>query len=576
MKNLKTRPKFSIISVRLLLLIYLLLSLLTVLFSRIFILDLLENGEVPEPLSLTLFFILPVGMLVILIYSGLGIVRNYLAHDPGSRFQIRLLAYFFIVVILAATPVTLITGLTVSELLRFWRTIDVDTALTAAQRFAMESYSQKLEKFEITVETSFLFFLNANDLSREIKGIQDFKLENGSWSDAGFLGDESMKLSVPPARQNGFASRELPRDIDVIRYAVLPEPDLIRIYTLDLGDNFDSALRVIENEQERFRIINSLRLNIRQILIFYFGVFFLPALLMTLIIAFSFTRKVAYPIEELTEATKSIAEGDLSIRIIPRRGDELSLLIQSFNAMVKDLEKSRAALLNAEKINIWQDMAQRLAHEIKNPLTPIRLSAERVLRRWQNDPEKINEILENSMLAIIQETESLSTLLSDFRTLSKPTMETADSHTALYDLVEEIIASYKSSHSGLRFDIEHLEKGIGLKIDKSRLYQILTNLIINGIDAMDGAGLIEIRSDIVKKEGVIFCRMSIRDTGKGISRHDASLIFTPYFTTKESGTGLGLPIIERIIHDHKGAIWFDSDEGTGTTFYMDLPMEKEA
>jgi nitrogen fixation/metabolism regulation signal transduction histidine kinase len=574
MKNLKTRPKFSIISVRLLLLIYLLLSVLTVLFSRIFILDLLENGEVPDPLSLALFFIIPAAMLVILIYSGLGIVRNYLAHDPGSRFQIRLLAYFFIIVILAATPVTLITGLSVSELLRFWRTIDVDTAMTAAQRFAMESYSQKLEKLEVTVGSFSPSPINANDLPREIKGIQDFRPEYGSWLESLFVGDESMKLPVPPIRQNGFAPRELPRDIDVIRYVTIPEPGLIRVYTLDLGENFDSALRIIENESARFEIINSLRFNITRLLIFYFGVFFLPALLMTLIIALSFTRKVAYPIEELTEATKSVAEGDLSIRILPRRGDELALLIQSFNAMVKDLEKSRAALLNAEKINIWQDMAQRLAHEIKNPLTPIRLSAERVLRRWQNEPEKIDEILENSMLAIIQETESLSTLLSDFRTLSKPTMESTDSHTALYDLVEEIVRSYKSSHPEIRFDIDYLGK-ISLKIDKSRLHQILANLIINSIDAMDGAGLIEIRSDLAKKEGEIFCRMSIRDTGKGISKQDAPFVFSPYFTTKKTGTGLGLPIIERIIHDHRGTIWFNSDEGSGTTFYMDLPMEKE-
>jgi nitrogen fixation/metabolism regulation signal transduction histidine kinase len=343
-----------------------------------------------------------------------------------------------------------------------------------------------------------------------------------------------------------------------------------------LGENFDSALRIIENENDRFEIINSLRLNIRRLLIFYFGVFFLPALLMTLIIALSFTRKVTYPIDELTEATKTVAEGDLSIRILPRRGDELALLIQSFNAMVKDLEKSRAALLNTEKINVWRDIAQRLAHEIKNPLTPIRLSAERVLRRWQNEPDRINEILENSMLAIIQETESLSTLLSDFRTLSRPTMEISDSHTALYDVVDEIIRSYKSSHPHIRFDIEHLGKGISLKIDKSKLHQILTNLIINGIDAMNGDGLIEIRSDLVKKEGGEFCRTSIKDTGKGISKQDVPFVFTPYFTTKETGTGLGLPIIERIIHDHKGSIWFDSDEGAGTTFYMDLPMEKEA
>jgi signal transduction histidine kinase len=91
---------------------------------------------------------------------------------------------------------------------------------------------------------------------------------------------------------------------------------------------------------------------------------------------------------------------------------------------------------------------------------------------------------------------------------------------------------------------------------------------------MDGVGLIEIRTDLVKKRTSRYCRLSIRDSGKGISDEDAKLIFTPYFTTKESGTGLGLPIVERIVSEHGGAIWFDSAIGAGTTFYIDLPIDE--
>jgi nitrogen fixation/metabolism regulation signal transduction histidine kinase len=293
---------------------------------------------------------------------------------------------------------------------------------------------------------------------------------------------------------------------------------------------------------------------------------------MTLVIALSFTRQVASPIEELTEATKRVSDGDFTIRILPRRGDELASLVQSFNAMVGDLEKSRTALLKTEKINLWQDMAQRLAHEIKNPLTPILLSAERVLRRWRNEPEKVSEIVESSMLAIIQEVEGLSTLLGDFRTLAKP-MEPSASIVELKELVEGFIQPYGSSHPQIRFDVSSLGAGVLLKIDNHRIFQIFSNLIINSIDAMNGSGLIEIRSDLVKKQESSYCRLSIRDTGKGISKEDAQFVFTPYFTTKESGTGLGLPIIERIVNDHGGTIWFDSGEGVGTTFYIDLPLE---
>jgi signal transduction histidine kinase len=179
------------------------------------------------------------------------------------------------------------------------------------------------------------------------------------------------------------------------------------------------------------------------------------------------------------------------------------------------------------------------------------------------------------MMVIIQETEGLSTLLNEFRTLSKP-MEPSQSRTGLLEPVEEVKNAYLSSYPGIKFETDHIETGITLKIDKNRLSQILTNLVVNAIDAMSGNGTIEIRSDLVKKREVCYCRISVKDSGKGIGIHEGKLIFTPYFTTKESGTGLGLPIVERIVNDHGGAIWFDTAEGMGTTFYIDLPAEKDA
>jgi len=289
-----------------------------------------------------------------------------------------------------------------------------------------------------------------------------------------------------------------------------------------------------------------------------------------LIIAISFTRRVTHPIIELTEATRRVAEGDFSIQILARRNDELGLLIRSFNVMVQNLEKSRAALVRNEKISIWQNMAQQLAHEIKNPLTPIKLSAERVLRRWQNEPDKIGEIIESSMLAIIQETEGLSNLLNEFRTLSKP-MEPSQSWTDLAQTIKEVISPYAGSYQEIIFNIDNVQNDISVKIEKQRLTQILTNIIINAIDAMNGSGTIEIRTDLVKKREVMYCRLSVKDSGGGISTSDSEFVFTPYFTTKSSGTGLGLPIVERIVNDHGGMIWFNSAEGVGTTFFIDLP-----
>jgi nitrogen fixation/metabolism regulation signal transduction histidine kinase len=574
LKPAKSRSDHSIIDVRILILIYSLLCVLTVLFSRNFFIDTLHDGNVPNRLSLIVFFTIPAVLIIVLGISVFSLFTDIISRRPGSKFKARLLAYFAIIVVFATTPITVMTSVALNEIVRFWNRIDTDSAALAANSLAAENYSLHIERFENIIRRT-NFSRGGTRLPQNIAAVQVFRQSANGWSEASFTGKEQFALSSPPALENGFVIRELPRDSETIRYVQKPSTDTIRVINYDLGREFDWGRAVMENQAARFETINLLRGNLRPLLIFYYGVFFLPTLLMTVIVAISFTRRITHPIVELTEATRRVAEGDFSIQILTRRNDELGLLIRSFNAMVQDLEKSRAALVKNETISIWQNMAQQLAHEIKNPLTPIKLSAERVLRRWRNDPEHINEVLENSMMAIIQETEGLSTLLNEFRTLSKP-MEPSQSWTSLKEPVEEVINSYTSSYPSVQFDVNHLETNISVKIDKHRLSQILTNLVINAIDAMNGKGSIEIRTDVVKKRDISYCRISVKDSGKGIAEKERHLIFTPYFTTKDSGTGLGLPIVERIVNDHGGSIWFDTAEGMGTTFYIDLPAEKNA
>jgi nitrogen fixation/metabolism regulation signal transduction histidine kinase len=572
LKNVKNRPDYSIVSIRILILIYTILSVLTILFAHNFFLDTLHNGKVPDQLNLIVFLIIPAVLLIILGISGVSLFSDIISRRSGSKFKARLLAYFIITVVFTAIPIIIITIGASTEIVRFWHSIDTASATTAANNLVANNYLLHTERFENILKQNDFSKLNTK-LPKDIAAVQSFRNTDTGWQERFFTGNEKFKLDSPPSVENGFPVRELPRDRDTIRYVQRQGQNSIIVVNYDLGEDFDTGKDALENQTARFDTINLLRDNLRPLLFFFYGVFFLPTLLMTVIIAISFTRRITHPIVELTEATRRVAEGDFAIQILSRRNDELGLLIRSFNAMVQDLEKSRAALVKSEKISIWQNMAQQLAHEIKNPLTPIKLSAERVLRRWSNEPDKIGEILESSMMAIIQETEGLSTLLNEFRTLSKP-MEPSQTWTDLREAAEELINAYSTSYPQVQFDINHVEKGITVKIEKHRIAQILTNLIINAIDAMNGTGSIEIRTDLVKKRDVLYCRISVKDSGKGISKQDSHLLFTPYYTTKESGTGLGLPIVERIVNDHGGAIWFDSAEGTGTTFYIDLPAEK--
>ncbi|MDR2797745.1 MAG: HAMP domain-containing protein [Treponema sp.] len=587
MKTVRIHPKYALIDIKGLILIYLLLSIVTILFWRTVFPEILQGGMVPDILDLGVFFTIPAVLVVLLGASLLSLFRELITRQLGNRFHIRLLAYFILIVIFASLPAIIISSQTVLELARFWKTIDVDAAMKAAQEFALETYSLHVEKVENLLKDQDFDSLMASQGAAEgeaspdlpkrlasegIMAIQDFALqEDGTWKTLSFRGEAAQELSALPAQQQGFIPREIPRDTDIIRYMVYPQKQVARVLSYHLGTGFDQAVTIIENEKARFELINSIQIQVQPLLIFYFVVFFFPIILMTLIIAISFTRRVTQPIVELTEATQRVAEGDFSIHILARRKDELGLLIRSFNTMVRDLKRSQASQVKAEKISIWQRMAEQLAHEIKNPLTPIKLSAERVLRRWRNKPEKVGEILETSMLSILQEVEGLSTLLTEFRTLSRP-LEPSRTSSPLRDIVEEILISYRVSYLGVQFNSSHIAWDIQVTMDRRRLAQVLTNLINNGIDAMDYQGTLEIRTDLVKKWESRYCRLSIMDTGKGITPEEGLQIFTPYFTTKETGTGLGLPIVERIVHDHGGSIWFNSAAGMGTTFFVDLPV----
>lgn len=576
MKNVKTRPEYTIIKVRVLILIYALLCILTVLFSRYFFIETLQKGEVPGHLNLIVFFTIPAVLMIFLGISLFSIFMDFISRRPGSKFNARLLVYFTVIVVFSTTPTILITGTALNEMIRFWHSVDSESTAKAANSFVADNYSLHMERFESILKqndfSSYSVYRFAARLPKKINSVQTFRLVEDNWTETSFAGDELFSLRSPPSLESGFPARELPRDLNTIRYVQKPSQNTIRVISYELGSDFDWGKEILENQTGRFEAINLLRDNIKPLVLYYYVVFFLPTLLMTFIIAISFTRRITHPIVELTEATRRVAEGNFSIQILSRRNDELGLLIRSFNAMVQDLEKSRAALVKSEKISIWQNMAQQLAHEIKNPLTPIKLSAERVLRRWQNEPEKIGEILENSMMAIIQETEGLSSLLNEFRTLSKPD-EPSKAWTNLRESLEELLKVYSGSYPAVKFNIDYVEPGLSLKIDKNRLSQILTNLLINAIDAMNENGLVEIRADLVKKREVNFCRISVKDSGKGIGENERQSVFTPYYTSKETGTGLGLPIVEKIINDHGGAIWFDSAQGAGTTFYFDLPVE---
>jgi two-component system nitrogen regulation sensor histidine kinase NtrY len=242
---------------------------------------------------------------------------------------------------------------------------------------------------------------------------------------------------------------------------------------------------------------------------------------------------------------------------------------------VSELDSSKKKLSKTEKIAAWQEIAQRLAHEIKNPLTPIKLAAERIRKKYDEPGRgegELRQVVENSVQAIILEVNNLDRMLKEFNDFAKHP-EPKREQIPLKALVEEVTATYASLAGNVRIDSEAVDPALVLFIDPRQFKQVFANLMMNAYKAMPDGGDLTIRADLVKKGKTDYCRIQVRDTGSGIDEAIQGLVFNPYFTTREGGTGLGLSIVERIVFDHNGNIWFETKQGLGTTFFIDLPVE---
>ncbi len=289
------------------------------------------------------------------------------------------------------------------------------------------------------------------------------------------------------------------------------------------------------------------------------------------------TERIISPLVHLEDATRRVAEGDFGFRILTRPRDELANLVDSFNSMVAELERSRKKLLQAERITAWQEIAQRLAHEIRNPLTPIKLSAQRILKKHSElgAAEQFDKVLFSSTAAIIREVETLEKLLREFSDFAKlPVPQPAPVN--LRELLGEVASTYAHMSGTVRIDLEEVPRSVVLSADPGQIRQVFANLFKNAIQAMPSGGVLAVRADTVKKASTSYCRIAVSDTGTGIDEKDRERVFDPYFTTKKDGTGLGLAIVQRILFDHKGNVWVESDGRAGTTFYIDLPAAPPA
>jgi signal transduction histidine kinase len=281
-------------------------------------------------------------------------------------------------------------------------------------------------------------------------------------------------------------------------------------------------------------------------------------------------ESIADPVSRLTRATRRIARGDLNARIAATSSDELRRLVEDFNKMAADLQRQRAELERTQRLEAWADMARQVAHEIKNPLTPIQLSAEHAQRVNIDRGRPLSPVLDECVNAILTQVRLLRQISAEFSSFaSSPTARPET--TAVPALIDEVLEPYRTGLSG-RIAIETLADPDlpPATIDRTLFARALTNVVENALHAMPGGGRLTVRT----RAGADPHRLAVEvtDTGMGMDPEALARIFEPYFSTKATGTGLGLTIAKRNIELNGGTIEVVSRRGEGTTIVLTLPV----
>ncbi|RPI02311.1 MAG: HAMP domain-containing protein [Ignavibacteriae bacterium] len=276
--------------------------------------------------------------------------------------------------------------------------------------------------------------------------------------------------------------------------------------------------------------------------------------------------RFARPLQSLTAAAKNVAEGNLDITVPATSQDEIGVLAQSFNDMILKLRASREELAKHERENAWKEMAKQVAHEIKNPLTPMKLSMQHLRQAFKDHAPGREEILQRVTQTVIDQIEALSRIASEFSNYAKMP-EGRYERINIDQLLNETINLFREVE-GITF-INHLASPtLSVIADHEQLLGVFINIIRNAIQAIEKTGSITLKTS---KEGR-WCVVLITDTGHGIPEEIRSKIFEPNFSTKSEGMGIGLAIARRVVEDHGGRITCYSEGGTGTSFEIKLPV----
>lgn len=334
---------------------------------------------------------------------------------------------------------------------------------------------------------------------------------------------------------------------------------------LDTRQNVVAYLNLpfFTNEAELNEEISAFFVNFVNLYIMFFMV--------AAVFAYFITQRVTAPLTIIQNKLSKLSLSSKNEVIEWTDEDEIGELVAQYNKMIIALEDSAGKLAESEREGAWREMARQIAHEIKNPLTPMKLSLQHLQRAWLAKGDNIDETFKRVTNVLIEQIDSLSNLASEFSSFSKmpdPVVEQLE----MNDLLQLVAHLYEDTEN-LFVRFHRLDKEIRVSADRDQLSRVFKNIVTNAIQAVpdDVEGRIDIAIKVENEKVIV----SITDNGKGIPMEQANKVFIPSFSTKSSGMGLGLAISKKIIESFGGKITFESEEGKGTVFFIVLPLSVE-
>ena len=286
------------------------------------------------------------------------------------------------------------------------------------------------------------------------------------------------------------------------------------------------------------------------------------------LIAFFVTGRITNSFAIISEKMKQIKLGMPNEEIVWNRNDEIGELVQQYNKMVKQLEESASLLARSEREGAWREMARQVAHEIKNPLTPMKLSIQYLQKAVDSNSPDTKSISQGVAKTLVEQIDYLSNIASDFSSfanIANPRLEKVDLGLSIKSVVDLFSMDDKGS-----IIYEPANETVFVMADKTQLNRLFTNLIRNAIESVEDGEMAVVKIGYTTNNEKVL--VQIVDNGQGIDAELQEKIFYPNFTTKTSGTGLGLAMCKSIVENMKGLIWFETEHKKGSTFFVELPV----